>query len=736
GQLSVMVKSLVEKVQTAADNPQQWLENLQQENAPSVDVEMVRKAFAFRQEEMPAGDEQVEFGPLLEVARILHDLQVDNDTLVAGILHHARALDENRIENIKRNFGTVIAGLVSGVHRMDIMPVAEKKLQPGQSSQIDGENLRKMLLAMVEDVRVVLIKLADRLQQLRHLKNSPAELQQRIAAQTQEIFAPLANRLGIWQLKWQLEDLSLRYLQPEAYHRIAKSLDERRVDRERYLEQFMSDLQGELGKAGVHAEMTGRVKHIYSIYRKMMRKNVDINQIFDVRAVRILVDTIPECYAALGIAHSLWPYVREEFDDYITSPKNNNYQSIHTAVHGPDGKLVEIQIRTQAMHDRCELGVAAHWRYKEGVGHDEGFDRKIAWLRQLLEWKDEAADGSDFVAEFKSQVFEDRVYVFTPAGKIVDLPSGSTSLDFAYTIHTEIGHRCRGAKVNGAIVPLTSALKTGDKVEILTVKVGQPSRDWINPHLGYIKSHRARSKVQQWFRSQEHDQNAADGRIMLEKELTRLGLKDVNIDKLTQQLKFNKTSDMMAALGRGEVKTTHIANALHDYLSPQKKKEPEIKLRQTPVEKGKSDIQVQGVGNLMTQMANCCKPLPGDDIVGFITQGRGVSIHRRDCPNILHALNNDDQHLIEVSWGGPEQDVYSVDIQIIAYDRKGLLHDITALLSNEKINVTAVNTKSDSSTHEAKMRLSLEIENLARLSKLLARINELPNVHQARRVTD
>lgn len=731
-----MVRSLVEKAPTAADHPQQWLENLQQENAPSVDVEMVRKAFAFRQKEVPAGDEQLEFGPLLEVARILHDLQVDNDTLVAGILHHARALDEDRIESIKQNFGTVIAGLVSGVHRMDIMPVAEKKLQPGQSSQIDGENLRKMLLAMVEDVRVVLIKLADRLQQLRHLKNSPAELQQRIAAQTQEIFAPLANRLGIWQLKWQLEDLSLRYLQPEAYHRIAKSLDERRVDRERYLEQFMSGLQGELGKAGVHAEVTGRVKHIYSIYRKMMRKNVDINQIFDVRAVRILVDTIPECYAALGIAHSLWPYVREEFDDYITSPKNNNYQSIHTAVHGPDGKLVEIQIRTQAMHDRCELGVAAHWRYKEGVGHDEGFDRKIAWLRQLLEWKDEAADGSDFVAEFKSQVFEDRVYVFTPAGKIVDLPSGSTSLDFAYTIHTEIGHRCRGAKVNGAIVPLTSALKTGDKVEILTVKVGQPSRDWINPHLGYIKSHRARSKVQQWFRSQEHDQNAADGRIMLEKELTRLGLKDVNIDKLTQQLKFNKTSDMMAALGRGEVKTTHIANALHDYLSPQEKKEPEIKLRQTPVEKSKSDIQVQGVGNLMTQMANCCKPLPGDDIVGFITQGRGVSIHRRDCPNILHALNNDDQHLIEVSWGGPEQDVYCVDIQIIAYDRKGLLHDITALLSNEKINVTAVNTKSDSSTHEAKMRLSLEIENLARLSKLLARINELPNVHQARRVTD
>ncbi len=731
-----MVSSLLDKVQAANANLEHWLKALLDENSSSADIELVRRAFAFRQAEIAEDDAQEKLSISLEVAKILYELQVDNDTLVAGILHDATVLDDERIENIKKDFGEVIAGLVSGVHRMDIMPVTDKSLKPGQSSQIDGENLRKMLLAMVEDVRVVLIKLADRLQRLRHLKNSPAEQQQRIAAQTQEIFAPLANRLGIWQLKWQLEDLSLRYLQPKAYHRIAKSLDERRVDREIYLDHFMSSLQDELNKADIRAEVTGRVKHIYSIYRKMMRKNVDIDQIFDVRAVRILVDTIPECYAALGIAHSLWPYVKEEFDDYITSPKNNNYQSIHTAVHGPEGKLVEIQIRTRAMHDRCELGVAAHWRYKEGVGHDEGFDRKIAWLRQLLEWKDEAADGSDFVAEFRSQVFEDRVYVFTPAGKIIDLPGGSTPLDFAYTIHTEVGHRCRGAKINGAIVPLTYTLKTGDKVEILTIKEGQPSRDWINPHLGYTKSHRARSKIQHWFRYQEHDQNAADGRVILEKELVRLGLRDVSIDKLAQQLKFGKTSDMMAALGRGEVKTTHIANALQQYLSPQSKKQPELKLRQTPAGKGKSDIQVLGVGNLMTQMAKCCKPLPGDDIVGFITQGRGVSIHRSDCPNILHAMNNDDQHLIEVNWGGPEQDVYSVDIQIVAYDRKGLLHDITALLSNEKINVTAVNTNSDSKTHEATMKLSLEIENLSRLSKLLTRINELPNVHQARRVTD
>mgnify|MGYP001812355342 FL=1 len=729
-----MGKSASQNRQCGTENLEYWIQSLEND-AARVNVGQVRKAFEFRQSEI-SQDEQHGLESSLEIATILHELKVDNDTLVAGILYLPPALDQQRIDTIKKDFGSAIAGLVSGVGRMEVMPVSEQEFQSDQSSQIDAENLRKMLLAMVEDVRVVLIKLSEQLQQLRHLKSNSSELQKRVALQTKEIFAPLANRLGIWQIKWQLEDLSLRYLNPEAYHTIAKSLDERRKDREEYIQHFMQSLQAELKKAGISAEVSGRVKHINSIYLKMMRKNVDIDQIFDVRAVRILCDTIPDCYAALGIVHSLWPYIREEFDDYITSPKNNNYQSIHTAVNGPDGKVVEIQIRTHAMHDRCELGVASHWRYKEGVGHDEGFDRKIAWLRQLLEWKDEAADGSDFVGEFRSQIFEDRVYVFTPAGKVVDLPNGSTPVDFAYSIHTEVGHRCRGAKVNGSIVPLTYVLKTGDRVEILTVKQGSPSRDWINPHLAYTKSHRARSKIQQWFRHQEYDQNAADGRTILDKELTRLGLTDVNIDRLAQQLNFNKTSDMMAALGRGEVKNTQIANALQDFLSTETSKEPELKLRQTSTARSGSDIQVLGVGNLMTHMAKCCKALPGDDIVGYITQGRGVSIHRSDCPNILRARNRNDQHLIEVNWGGPEQDVYTVDIKILAYDRKGLLHDITALLSNEKINVTAVNTKSDASTHEATMRLTLEIENLARLSKLLTRINELPNVHEARRITD
>ncbi len=729
-----MAKNPTEKTPLGTENLEHWLQSLSKDDS-GIDIGQVRKALEFRRSEN-SQDEQQGLDSSLEIASILHELKVDNDTLVAGILYQPSALDQARIDAIKKQFGSAVAGLVSGVGRMEVMPVTDQGFQSGQSSQIDAENLRKMLLAMVEDVRVVLIKLSEQLQLLRHLKSSSPKLQKRVALQTKEIYAPLANRLGIWQIKWQLEDLSLRYLNPESYHKIAKSLDERRKDREEYIRQFMQSLQAELQKAGISAEVTGRVKHINSIYLKMMRKNVDIDQIFDVRAVRILCDTIPDCYAALGIVHSLWPYIKEEFDDYITSPKNNNYQSIHTAVNGPDGKVVEIQIRTHAMHDRCELGVASHWRYKEGVGHDEGFDRKIAWLRQLLEWKDETADGSDFVGEFRSQIFEDRIYVFTPAGKVVDLPNGSTPVDFAYSIHTEIGHRCRGAKVNGSIVPLTYELKTGDRVEILTVKQGSPSRDWINPHLAYTKSHRARSKIQQWFRHQEYDQNAADGRTILDRELTRLGLNDVNIDRLAQQLKFNKTSDMMAALGRGEVKNTQIANALQDFINEETSKEPELKLRRSPTERSGSDIQVLGVGNLMTHMAKCCKALPGDDIVGYITQGRGVSIHRSDCPNILRARNRNDQHLIEVNWGGPEQDVYTVDIKILAYDRKGLLHDITALLANEKINVTAVNTKSNASTHEATMRLTLEIENLARLSKLLSRINELPNVHEARRITD
>ena len=712
-------------------DPKKWLASLPDHGYPSEQVSRLKQVLDYRGEDGTSDNLQ----QALSVGEILVQLQADAVTLAAGLLHDLVDLDVTTSRRLKEMFGSEIADLVEGVARLDILPDSEDQTDSAERSHVEAENLRKMLLAMVDDVRVVLIKLAHRLDQLYRIKDQSPSSQKRIANQTLDIFAPLANRLGIWQIKWQLEDLSLRYLQPEDYHRLAKNLDESRVERERYIESFIAILNKEMTDAGIPAEISGRAKHIYSIYRKMQRKGVDISQIFDMRAVRILVDNVPQCYAVLGIVHSLWPYIKSEFDDYIATPKSNNYQSIHTAVHGPEGRIVEVQIRTHEMNEFCELGVASHWRYKEGIGHDESFDQKVAWLRQLLDWKDEVADSSEFVAEFRSQVFDDRVYVFTPAGKVMDLPTGSTPIDFAYAIHTEVGHRCRGAKVNGGIVPLTYELKTGDRVEILTVKQGQPSRDWINPHLAYTRSQRARAKIQQWFRQQDYEQNVSDGRLLLDKELVRLGLRDINTDKLAQQLKFSKVDDMYASLGRGETRSSQIANALQGSLKAEQESGADLKLRQTARRDDRSDVQVLGVGSLMTNMARCCKPVPGDDIVGYITQGKGVTVHRSDCANVLRYRTSNENRLVEVEWGQAESEVYPVDIQILAYDRKGLLSDITALLSNERINVTAVNTSSDKRTHQAKMRLTIEISDLGRLSKLMSRLNELPNVHEARRVS-
>jgi GTP pyrophosphokinase len=714
-------------------DPSAWLASLPDQGYTAEQIARLKDVLDFRSLDSAGSASHLQ--QALSVGEILVQLQADDVTLAAGLLHDLVDLDDKTARVLAKRFGKDVTGLVEGIARLDILPETDAEEDVSQRSHVEAENLRKMLLAMVDDVRVVLVKLAQRLDHLHRIKNQPKTMQQKVAHQTLDIFAPLANRLGIWQIKWQLEDLSLRYLQPEEYHRLAKNLDESRVDRERYVESFITILDKEVRSAGIAAEISGRAKHIYSIYKKMQRKGVDISQIFDMRAVRILVDNIPQCYAVLGIVHSMWPYIKSEFDDYIATPKANNYQSIHTAVHGPEGRIVEVQIRTHEMNEFCELGVASHWRYKEGVGHDESFDQKVAWLRQLLEWKDEVADSNEFVAEFHSQVFDDRVYVFTPAGKVMDLPAGSTPVDFAYAIHTEVGHRCRGAKVNGAIVPLTYALKTGDRVEILTVKQGQPSRDWINPHLAYTHSQRAKAKIQQWFRHQDYEQNVSDGRLLLDKELVRLGLRDINTDKLAQQLSFSKVDDMYASLGRGETRSSQIANALQVSLKTEQERTAELKLRQTARRDDRSDVQVLGVGSLMTSMAKCCKPVPGDDIVGYITQGKGVSVHRSDCANVLRYRTNNENRLVEVEWGQADHEVYPVDIQVLAYDRQGLLSDITALLSNERINVTAVNTSSDSRTHQAKMRLTIEISDLSRLSKLMARLNELPNVHEARRVT-
>jgi GTP pyrophosphokinase len=675
---------------------------------------------------------------VLAVAEILAELHLDAESIAAAILHDVVEDTEITLREVEAQFGPRVRALVDGVTKMAVIPEYTGPAGKGKGEQAQAESLRKMLLAMAEDVRVVLIKLADRLHNMRTLGALPETRRRAIAKETMDVFAPLANRLGIWQIKWELEDLAFRYLEPEQYRQIAGWLAERRVDRERYIEAFVATLRAELEKAGVRAEVTGRPKHIFSIWKKMRRKRSEFSKIYDVRAVRVLVDEVKDCYAALGIVHTLWPYVSGEFDDYIATPKENNYRSIHTAIVGPEGKTVEVQIRTHGMHRQSELGVAAHWRYKEGAGRDESFEQKIAWLRTLLEWKDEVADAGEFVDQFKSEVFEDRVYVFTPKGRIVDLPAGSTPLDFAYHIHTEVGHRCRGAKVNGRIVPLTYRLHTGEQVEILTVKKGGPSRDWLNADLGYLATTKARAKVQTWFRQLNREANIADGRAALERDLKRLGLADANYERLAESLGFRKPDDLLAAVGRGEIKTSQIAAAAPAEQAERAAPEaPPITVRHAPQEARPTAIRIQGVGNLLTHVARCCNPLPGDSIIGYITQGRGVTIHRRDCRNVLRYQSGDESRarLVEVAWGEQAARTYPVDVEVVAYDRHGLLHDVTAILSNAKINVTAVNTASDKARNVARMVLTLEIPNLGTLSRVLAQINQLPNVTGVRRLT-
>jgi len=508
------------------------------------------------------------------------------------------------------------------------------------------------------------------------------------------------------------------------------------VDREAYIEQFVATLARELEKSGIAAEVSGRPKHIYSIWRKMQRKGKDFERISDVRAVRVLVKDIRDCYAALGTVHSLWQHIPGEFDDYIATPKENNYRSIHTAVIGPEGKTVEVQIRTHDMHNQSELGVAAHWRYKEGARVDKSYDAKIAWLRSLLEWKDEIAEAADFVDQFKSEVFSERVYVFTPKGNIVDLPAGATPLDFAYDIHTDVGHRCRGAKVNGQMVPLTHPLKTGDRVEVLTVKQGGPSRDWLSPHLGYLHTSKARTRVSHWFRDQNHETSVAEGRAALEREFHRLGIGDVNYEKLAQRFDYHRAEDFLAATGRGDIKPAQIMAAVQEFTGqPLKEAQPVVTPR-APVSAPRqpASVTIQGVGNLLTRMAKCCNPVPGDPIVGFITRGQGVTIHRQSCPNALRHHDEHDERLIEVNWGADTGQAYPVDVEILAYDRAGLLRDITSLLANEKVNVLGVSTVTDKQ-QVAHMTFTLDIPNIEILSRILALLDQIPNVSEVRRRT-
>jgi GTP pyrophosphokinase len=714
-----------------------WLASLEG-RYPEKGLEVIRRACDLAQR-AHSGQTRVSGEPYIQhslaVADILSNIRMDYETVAAAILHDVVEDTKVSLDEIRRQFGNSISGLVDGVTKMMVIQTYKGLEEPSKKEKkerVQAESLRKMLLAMAEDIRVVLIKLADRTHNMRTLGVLPEYKQRRIANETLEIYAPLANRLGIWQLKWELEDLSFRYLEPALYKKIARMLDERRVDREKYIKDFLKTIENELQKVHVEAAITGRPKHIYSIYRKMKLKNIDYHQVYDTRGVRVLVDTIPECYTVLGIVHSLWSHIPGEFDDYIATPKQNNYQSIHTAVFGPDGKVVEVQIRTHKMHQDNELGVAAHWRYKEGAEYDAGFERKINWLRQLLDWKEEVADAGEFVDQFKSDAFEDRIYVFTPKGNVVDLPEGATPLDFAYHIHTEVGHRCRGAKVNGHMVPLTYRLKTGEQIDILTVKRGEPSRDWLNPDLGYLGTSRARSKVMHWFKMQNFDNNVDDGRTFLEKELNRLGQTDINYEKLARQLDYPKVEDFLAALGRNDLKISRVVRQIQQ-INQGEQTQPVIQTR-APQAAGGGDVTIHGVGDLLTQIAKCCKPVPGDEIAGYITKGRGITIHRKDCSNILRYINQSPERLIDVEWSNRrEQQVYPVDVQIRAFDRQGLLRDVAALLSNESVNIIAVNTQSDKKSHTANMLLTMEVNDLNKLSKILYKINSLPNVLEVRR---
>ena len=673
----------------------------------------------------------------LEMAEILADLKLDQESLVAAVIYRAVREQKTTAEDVRLRLGDEVAELVDGVQRMAAISISHNPSGvKAFNAQSQVENLRKMLVTMIDDVRVVLIKLAERTCAIRAVKDAPEEKRYRVAREVFDIYAPLAHRLGIGHIKWELEDLSFRYLEPHKYKQIASLLDERRLDRQQYIEAVMSQLRHELSGAGIDGEITGRVKHIYSIWRKMQNKGLDFSQIYDVRAVRILVPEVRDCYTALGIVHTLWRHIPNEFDDYIANPKENGYRSLHTAVIGPEGKVLEVQIRTHAMHEEAELGVCAHWRYKgtDVDSNSNAYEDKIAWLRQVLEWHEEMGDIGGLAEQLRVDFEPDRIYLFTPDGHVLDVPRGATPLDFAYRVHTEIGHNCRGAKVNGRIVPLNYVLQTGEQVEIITGRTGGPSRDWLNPNLGYVNTSRARAKVQHWFKQQAREQNVQAGKVMLERELARMALTGTDYAQLIERLGIRSQEDLFAALGSGDIRLNHVVNVAHQLVEPDRHAEQlELIPRRQQKSGRRGDVHIQGVGNLLTQLAGCCQPVPGDPIIGYITVGRGVTVHRADCATALQLQDRESERLIEVSWGGEPVQTYPVEIFIKAYDRSGLLRDVSQLLANEKINVLEASSRTNRDDNYASMMLTLEVPNLHLLGRLLTRIGQLPNVIEARR---
>jgi RelA/SpoT family (p)ppGpp synthetase len=669
-------------------------------------------------------------GPYIEhplcVAYLLATLGMDADAIAAGLLHDVVEDTDIDLVALEAAFGTQVSNLVDGVTKLERI---EEQIEQELRGEQELESMRKMFLAMSEDIRVVIIKLADRLHNMRTLYALRPERQKTYAHETLEIYAPLANRLGIWQWKWELEDLSLFYIDPQTYDDIASLTTKQHEERQNQIMLHVETLRQRIEEEGIQGEITGRPKHIYSIYRKMQRKGVPFQQVYDVRAVRVITDTVSNCYRILGIVHGLWTPIPGEFDDYIATPKDNDYQSLHTAVICGDGTTMEVQIRTWQMHHTAEFGIAAHWRYKEGGKPNQAFENKIALVRSVVEWRTDATDAAEFVDAMKTDAFQDRVYTFTPKGKLIDLPVGATPIDFAYQIHTEIGHHCRGARVNSRMVSLDTRLKTGDRVEILTTRRGGPSRDWLNPHLGYIKTSRARTKIRQWFRRQDRAQNVAEGREVVERELKRLGIDHLSHEAVAVLFGHDKLDDFLARVGFGDINSQQIASKIAE-TRPSEIEQPSPPLAPPPPVTTIEGIQVQGTGGLLTRLARCCSPLIGDEIVGYVTRGRGITIHRRDCANIL-ALE-DVERLIEVNWGTRRQTM-PVTIRITAFDRAGLLSEISNIIGAEGINIAGVNHKLDHNI--TRLFITLEVNDIAQLSRVLAKIERLPNVTEARRHT-
>ncbi|NQY86917.1 MAG: GTP diphosphokinase [Colwellia sp.] len=692
----------------------------------------------------------------MEMVEILSNLNLDKDSLVAAFLTPLLEINLISIDFVNEHCSKEVLMLCQGVEKMAAIKGLGKQRTDSSvnhsttlsSNKVD--NIRRMLLAMVEDVRAVVIKLAERLCDLREQKNTNEESRVLAAKESANIYAPLANRLGIGQLKWELEDISFRYLHPQVYKKIAKLLDETRLERERYMDDFVGDLNQQLKDLNINGTVYGRPKHIYSIWKKMQQKSLDFEQLFDVRAVRIVVEKVQDCYSALGIVHTQWRHLAKEFSDYVATPKPNGYQSIHTVVLGPDGKSIEIQIRTEQMDDDAELGVAAHWRYKEGASGGKNsskansFDEKIGWLRKILQWQDDVSESGELLDELRSQVFEDRIYVFTPSGDVIDLPMGATPLDFAYYIHSNVGHCCIGAKVFGKIVPFTHRLKTGDQVEILTSKQANPSQDWLNPNLHYIYSSRARAKVQHFFKLQDRDKHLAQGKALLDAELEKLSHFSVNQSQLKEAaVRFNvKTiDDLYAAIGSGNARLQQIINYFKQFdnkLKPAIDIDPQSLVRESQGNKklasDNNGITVSGVGNLLTHMAKCCSPVPGDAISGFITQGRGISVHRQDCEQLANALSQQGERFVEVQWGLDDHQSYQASAQIIASDRQGLFRDISTIIANEKVSIVGIDSHSDSTKQTMSMIINMEVTSSELLARVIDKLRQLDDVVEVKRL--